>query len=261
MIKEFTLFNPKLPKVRLGYPCDGGYVTALQALCRSEALFSYGIGADISFETDYIQSTNKKAYLFDHTIDSISPAPEVADNMIFTKEGLSGSKQQYTDNFLSHYNKYFQGRYEDKPPFFSGRVLFKADVEGCEYEFLLNTDMEKMSKAATGMLFEFHSLNDAMVRVYFFECLRKINKYFYLCHVHGNNNADNFDYFEERFCEDLNKNYIEKFSIPSDIELSFVNKEIVSPAKRDNKKYPCNFLDRINNITREDSDLSFLDKI
>jgi hypothetical protein len=261
MIKELTLFSPKLPKVRLGYPCDGGYVTALQALCRSEALFSYGIATDISFETDYIESTNKKAYLFDHTIDSISPAPSVSSNMIFTKEGLSGLKQQYTDNFLSHYNKYFQGRTEDKPPFFSGRVLFKADVEGCEYEFLLNTDMEKMSKAVTGMLFEFHNLKDAKTRIYFFECLRRINKYFYLCHVHGNNNADNFDYFEERFCEDLNKNYIEKFSIPSDLELSFVNKEIVSLAQRDNRKYPCKFLDRINNATREDSNLSFLDKI
>jgi hypothetical protein len=59
----------------------------------------------------------------------------------------------------------------------------------------------------------------------------------------------------------LNKNYIEKFSIPSDIELSFVNKEIIISTQRDNKKYPCDFLDRSNNIGREDSDLSFLDKI
>lgn len=261
MIKQLSLFCPKLPKIRLGYPCDGGYVTAIQALCRSEALFSYGIASDISFETDYIEATNKKAYLFDHTIESISPSPYVSNNMIFTKEGLSGSKQQSTDNFLSHYNKYFQGRTEDKPQFFSGKVLFKADVEGCEYEFLLNTDMEKMSKATTGLLFEFHNLKDTKTRIYFFECLRKINKYFYLCHVHGNNNADNFDYFEERFCEELNKNYIEKFSIPSDIELSFVNKEIVSSARKDIENYPCNFLDRPNNICRSDLNLTFLKQI
>lgn len=261
MIKELTLFNPKLPKIRLGYPCDGGYVTAIQALCRSEALFSYGISTDISFETDYVEATNKKAYLFDHTIDNITPDPKVSDNMVFTKEGLSGLKQQNTDNFLSHYNKYFQNREEEKPCIFSGKVLFKCDVEGCEYEFLLNTDMEKMSKATTGLLFEFHNLKDLKTRIYFFECLRKINKYFYLCHVHGNNNADNFDYFEERVCEDLNKTYIEKFSIPSDIELSFVNKEIVNFAQKDTKSYPCNFLDRLNNICRPDSDLTFLKQI
>ena len=40
-----------------------------------------------------------------------------------------------------------------------------------------------------------------------------------------------------------------------------LNKEIINSTQRDNKKYPCNFLDRRNNITREDSDLSFLDKI
>jgi hypothetical protein len=261
MIKELALFSPKLPKVRLGYPCDGGYVTALQALCRSEALFSYGIATDISFETDYVEATNKKVYLFDHTIDNINPSSYVASNMIFTKEGLSGFKQQSTDNFLSHYNKYFQGDPKDDPSFFSGKVLFKADVEGCEYEFLLNTDMEKMSKATTGMLFEFHNLKDSKTRISFFECLRKINKYFYLCHVHGNNNAGSFFYFEERFCENLNKNYIEKFSIPSDIELSFVNKEIVSSAWRDDRKYPCSFLDRVNNILYPESNLDFLGEI
>jgi hypothetical protein len=261
MIKELVVFNPKLPKIRLGYPWDGGYVMAIQSLCRSEALFSYGVGTDVSLETDYVEATNKQAYSFDHTIDSIQAEERVKKNINFIKEGLSAFKTDQTDNFLSHYQKWLENQPHWKRETSSNRVLFKCDIEGNEYDYLLNTDIKKLSEITTGLLFEFHSLKDDLTREKFFQCLKEINKYFYLCHFHGNNYSDNFNYFEERFSEELNKNYIEKFSIPDAVELSFVNKDIVNVAYRDNRKYPCEFLDRKNNPSKEDSDLSFLQKI
>jgi hypothetical protein len=261
MIKELELFSPLLQKVRLGNPCDGGYVSALQAICKSESLFSYGVGTDISMELDYIEATNKKAFLFDHTIDTIQIPEHAKDKMEFFKEGLSSSKQEKTDSFLSHYEKHFESEWDSRTQSFSDKVLFKCDIEGAEYEFLLNTDLKKMSDITTGLLFEFHSLTDPNIRDKFFKCLHEINKYFYLCHIHGNNYGRNFDYFEERHCSQLDKNYIEKFSLPSDIELSFVNKSIVKGALKDYKKYPCQFLDKQNNIWNPDSDLTFLHNI
>ena len=261
MINQLSLFNAKLPKIRFGYPWDGGYVIPIQALCQSEALFSYGVGTDISLEVDYIEATNKKAYLFDHTIDNAIFPDWAYDKAIFTKEGISGKKTKDTDHFFSHYDKYFKNSSENSLSTSNKKVLFKCDVEGCEYEFLLNTDMQKMSEITTGLLFEFHSLKDPETRKIFFECVEKINKYFYLCHVHGNNYGSLFNYFEDRFSEELNKNYTEKFSIPSDIELSFVNKKLVVEAYRDFSDYPSKWLDKPNNPSAEDLDLSFLKKI
>ena len=261
MIKELELFSPLLQKVRLGNPCDGGYVVALQAICKSEALFSYGVGTDISMELDYTEATNKKVFLFDHTINPIQIPDHAKDKMEFFQEGLSSSKQEKTDNFFSHYFKHFECSWNSITESFSDKVLFKCDIEGAEYDFLLNTDLKKMSEITTGLLFEFHNLRDTITRDKFFKCLHEINKYFYLCHVHGNNYGCNFDYFEERYCSQLNKNYIEKFSLPSDIELSFVNKSIVKGALKDYKKYPCEFLDKQNNIWNLDSDLTFLNNI
>ena len=261
MIKELELFNPGLQKIRLGNPWDGGYISALQAVCKSEALFSYGVGTDISMELDYIEATNKKAYLFDHTIDPIKIPEHAVNNMEFFQEGLSSVKSGKVDNFLNHYNKYFENKWDSRNQRFLDKVLFKCDIEGEEYGFILNTDFEKVADITTGLLFEFHNLRCPQTREDFFKCLSKINKYFYLCHVHGNNHGTNFDYFEYRHSAQLNRTYAEKFSIPSEIDLSFVNKKIVKNASKDYKKYPCQFLDRKNNISNEDCDLSFLNNI
>jgi hypothetical protein len=242
MIKLLRMYDPILQKVRVGNFWDGGYVLALQSLGRSSALFSYGVGTDISFEKAYVDATNKYAFCFDHTIQNIDIPVKYAHKLIYTKEGISGVTQQNTKNFIQHYQE--RG--------FSDRVLFKCDVEGAEYEFLENTDIEKLASITTGLIFEFHYLEDPAKRERFFNCVEKLNQYYYLCHVHGNNYSSNFVY------EEIDGEYKKQYSVPNVIELSFVNKDLVSDSILDKKNYPCDYLDRKNDLSKLELDLSFL---
>lgn len=260
MIEQLKLYDSKFTKIRLGNPCDGGYVIPSQALCQSSCLFSYGVGYDISFEIDYTTITNKKSFCFDHLCDFQVPA-EFEKKIIFLKEGLSSAKTNQTDNFINHYKKYFNlpdNLHQDAS---SSKVLLKIDIEGNEYDYFINSDIQYLSKITTGLIIEFHGINDPEIRNLFFYCMTMINRYFYLCHIHGNNNTPNFNYFEKRFCEELDEEYIQKFSLPACLELSFVSKEIFPNAERDLSKYPCHFLDKVNNILRPECDLNFTREI
>lgn len=260
MIEQLKLYDSKLQKVRLGNPYDGGYIVALQALCRSSCLFSYGVNHDISFEIDYIEATNKKAFCFDHTTSFEVPI-QFENKIILMREGLSAFKEEKTDNFLNHYTKYAENFWDNFSNEFSEKVLLKMDVEGCEYDFFKNVDMQALANVTTGMMIEFHWIYDERNRNSFFECLSKINQHFYLCHLHGNNNAEMIKYFERIPAATLNESYIEQFLIPGDLELTFINKELLKEAKQDSKKYPCSFLDRRNHVGKEECDLSFLRRI
>jgi hypothetical protein len=58
--------------------------------------------------------------------------------------------------------------------------------------------------------------------------------------------------------EVLPNNYIKPYSIPDVIEFTFINKDLVPYTMVDNKVYPCSYLDRRNNLSKDDLDLSFL---
>lgn len=242
MINLLKIYDPILQKVRIGNHCDGGYVIALQSICRSSALFSYGVGSDISFEKAYVNATGKMVYCYDHTINDIHIEERYIKNIIYAKEGLSAEKLENTDNFLSHY----------KNLNINDRVLLKVDVEGSEFDYILNTNIEELSKITTGLIFEFHYLQDPLRNQKFFDCMKKLNEYFYLCHLHGNNYANSFVHQEKQ------ESYIKEYSVPEVVELSFVNKDLVEYQMHDIKSYPSEFLDRRNNLSREDLDLSFL---
>lgn len=244
MINKLALYDSIHQKVRIGNRFDGGYVVPLQALTKSNGLYSYGVGNDISFEKEYVDLMERDAYCFDHTIENFTVEPSYQSRLQYLKEGISGVKTDTCNNFLEHY----------KERQTQGKVLLKADVEGAEYEFLLNTDIAELSKITTGLVIEFHYLPDPKHREEFFECIGRLNQYFLLCHVHGNNYAGNFTYSEKI----PNSNYFRQWSIPQVIELSFINKELVPYIKRDTRIYPCSFLDRGNDLSKPDCDLSFL---
>ena len=109
-----------------------------------------------------------------------------------------GEKQEKTDTFFAHYEKYFEKHCENRNSF-DDKVLLKIDIEGNEYEVFSKMDIEKLSGIAAGLVIEFHDLNSTTQRALFFDCLARINKYFYLTHLHGNNFFGNFDFFEKRF--------------------------------------------------------------
>ena len=262
MIEQLTIYTTRIPKVRLGGPCDGGYVVNLEALCKSSALFTYGVSNNVNFEIDYVKATERKAFCFDHTCDPVYVPPGFEKNITHFLEGISGEKQEKTDTFFAHYEKYFEKHCENRNSF-DDKVLLKIDIEGNEYEVFSKMDIEKLSGIAAGLVIEFHDLNSTTQRALFFDCLARINKYFYLTHLHGNNFLGNFDFFEKRFASDINEWYIEKFSIPKLLELSFLNKEMTSFIEKDTREYPYKeILDAPNVIFKlKDCNLDFLQKI
>ena len=263
MIEQLTIYTTRIPKVRLGGPCDGGYAVNLESLCKSSALFTYGVSNDISFEIDYVKATGKKVFCFDHTCNPVYVPPGFEKNITHFLEGVSGEKQEKTDTFFAHYDKYFEKHFNDHENSFGNKVLLKIDIEGNEYETFSKMDIEKLSEIAAGLIIEFHFLASPEHRAMFFDLLTRINKYFYLTHLHGNNFLGNFDFFEKRFASDINEWYIEKFSIPRLLELSFLNKEMTSYIELDTREYPLQeTLDAPNMPLRiKDANVDFLQKI
>lgn len=230
MINQLKVYNVG-EKIRIGNTYDGGYVLPKQALEQSVCLFSYGINNDITFDEHYIQLTGKKVYGYDHTIEGIhTNYPHL---FTWYKKGLSGTPQEQTDNFLNHY----------KQLGISGRVLLKVDIEVHEYEWLQNTDIQELANITTCFSLEVHMLHDSFFREKFISCIEELNKYFYLCHIHGNNYAPTFNY--------------EGHDVPMVLELTFVPKSIVTDVAISTEKFPT-ALDTPNNSNFPDINLNFI---
>jgi hypothetical protein len=219
------------PKIRLGRDEDGGYITTEKSINDSVALFSYGLGSEISFEEDYIKVSGKNSHSFDHTISGVSTI--FPDKLLFNQEGISGTKTLETNNFIEHYNQRN----------INGRVLLKMDVERAEYEYFYNTNIELLSKITTGIIVEFHDLDSETDRNKFIDCINKLQEFFYICHVHGNNAMGTFT--------------LNNYRIPQLLEITFVPKELNLEAVIDTATYPTE-LDRSNALGIDDFDLSFL---
>jgi len=230
MINQLKVYNVG-EKIRVGSINDGGYVLPIQMLQNSECLFSYGIKDDISFDEHYIQLTRKKVYAYDHTIEGVGTQhPEL---FTWYKKGISGTCQEETDNFINHY----------KELGISGRALLKIDVEGCEYEWLENTNLEELANITTGIVLEVHDLDNEITREKFIKCIEELNKNFYICHIHGNNCGATFDY--------------EGFDFPMVLELTFISKAIVTNVSFSDETFPTK-LDNPNSRVLPDLDLNFI---
>jgi hypothetical protein len=227
LIDNLKIYDVKQPKVRLGNDWDGGYVIPVSLLAKSDCLFSYGIGTDTAFERDFVNCTDKIAYCFDHTIEELFNIPENVKGLLsFNKQGLSGKKEKDTDHFFSHA--------EQKN--IKNKIFFKADTEGAEYEFFLNTDFKKFSEMVTGMIIEFHYLTHIENIEKFFSVIKLINEYFLINHVHGNNYGGNFEYKQK------DKTYI----LPHFLEITFINKNLVKEYSVDQRPFPDPYLDKKN---------------
>lgn len=242
LIDNLKIYDVKQPKVRLGNDWDGGYVIPVSLLAKSDCLFSYGIGTDTAFEQDFISCSDKTAYCFDHTINELFNIPEKLKSFFnFNKEGLSVSKEKDKNNFLNHAQQKDVNR----------NILLKMDTEGAEYDFLSKVDLKELSKLTTGMVIEFHYLTNLENVEKFLNLVKSINQYYLLCHVHGNNYGGNFEYQQK------GKTYI----MPHFLELTFINKNFVREFDVDRRPFPNPYLDKKNELAKEEYQLEFLKDI
>jgi hypothetical protein len=225
-ILQSVLIPNRIPyqKIRLGRNMDGGYIGFHHRLDSIDAVYSYGINNDISFENDLLSYTKSPIFMYDHTILDI---PYHHEQFHFKKE------EGNTENVIKHINDTFP---------LSNKLLLKMDIEGSEWD-LLESINELILTRFEQMIIEFHNL--AFLQNVFFSqfnitynkmlhVFSKINKHFYLGHIHGNNCGG----FQE---------------IPNTIECTYIRKDLIEEKPLiETEAYPIPELDYPNNSNLPD---------
>lgn len=229
LFKPFNIFQEKIRvggKNPEGKEYDGNYVLSKEALKYCSAIYTYGVGEDISAEKDLFSLIQKPCYLYDHTING-----EYLNNInplfYYKKEGLGFNFG--CNDFLNHY----------KENNTEGEVILKIDIEGGEYDYLSNVNLESLEKKVVSLLIEFHDLHDKKNQETFQLIMNKLDKYFVLHHIHANNYGDIFN------------------GIPTVPELSFMNRRYVKKIEEENIKYPIEGLDYPNTYQYDNITLDF----
>lgn len=231
---------------RLGSQNDGGYVVPLEAVKRADALLSFGLSHDWTFEQDFAAYNPKAAiHCYDHTVSwltSLRYAP--------------GQLLRYLLRFEPIYLRRAL-RFVDYPIFFRGnrihfkkrlwhncdegsatvdialgslkpdaQVFVKIDIEGSEYQVL--DDLLRHAARIVALVIEFHEVDVAPER--FNSFLGKIKRDFHIVHIHGNNMGG-----------------VAPFNFPAAPEISFLNKRFFAIAPQPSgREYPVEDLDRPN---------------
>lgn len=224
-------YNVLDSKVRLGSDNDGGYIVNETILNQADVLYTYGVEYNCDFEIDFHNRTSKPVHLYDHTVD-FTPQNE---NLHFHKEGLSHISETDKKHFFEHLK---ENNDEDK------KVLLKIDVEGAEYEFFENTDIEQLSKNVIGIVLEIHNTGDVNnYRPRATKILEKITNHFTLTHLHGNNSSPMIGSWW--------------IAVPDTLELTFIRDDMFYAFHFDRGQWPTE-LDMPNNPELQDFPLVWI---
>jgi hypothetical protein len=214
---------------------DGSYVFSPELINSSTIVLSYGIGNDplgVSFEQEMCQNGNQ-VFMYDGSIEEL---PVEIKRGVFTSEFLT------KENFRSHIiNADLNGGFNN---------ILKMDIEGHEYEWLTEDNLNLLAENFSQISIEVHSLieeipegwviedqmlkakNDKAGKGLFFD---RLNTYFDLFHIHANNHSPRY------------------FDLPDSVELTYINKKCIHRRKEiEDRIYPIEGLDEPNFAERED---------
>lgn len=216
---------------RYGANYDGGYVLLSNLLEASSSVYSYGVGdniALISFD-QHMTTLNKSVYMYDASIDG---SWIIASLMRFKKENVD------SNNIYKHI---VENNHQD-----DHNMVLKMDIEGAEYDTLLNCN-EIIFKHFNQIAIEVHDV------LMFSDCkpynetkhkqislFNRLNQYYYLVHIHGNNNC----------LKMIN-------GIADTLELLYIRKDKIENPEISKNKCPVYGLDFPNNPQREDINMNW----
>jgi len=206
--ENLKVYGCKYKKIRSGNKHDGGYVYVdFFKNVKIDALYAYGVGDNINFEIDFLNKHDPslKCYLYDHTVI----LQNLPGNIKFFKEGISWAK--YNDLNTIENQVVNNGHLHNK------NLFMKMDIEGHEFQSIVTTP-DHILENFTQIILEVHWLNTNKTATLFqkIEFFKKMNKIFYLVHVHANNCSKVFN------CPD-------GINLPDVLELSFVRKDLIEP--------------------------------
>lgn len=223
LIRKLRPQNCGLELIRIGASGDGGYLIP-NDLEGIEYCFSPGVGPLSDFEND-LADRGIRTFLADYSVEG--PAitrPEFT----FDKKFLGSSDRDEFFTLTAWKEKYLKG--------YSGDLLLQMDIEGAEYEVILNAPDELLNQFRIAVI-EFHALDrlfDPFVFKIYSECFEKLLRYFHIAHIHPNN-----------LCRRVKKGKIEILTF---MEFTFLNKRRVH-STRPQQEFP-HKLDMDNSIGR-----------
>lgn len=195
--------------IRLGKDHDGGYLVNYADVVKSKKLFSFGTGADISFEKDFTRLNDVEVQSFDKT--------QSDDNISFYKEGRTHRYENIDKENIKSF-------LEDSKDSF-----LKCDIDGGEYEIL--DYLISNSHKFTGAAIEFHDISQPLR---FNQLTNFISKFgLRLVHTHINNYAYLVDEETQTYFVD-----VIELSFSSSRENTFFSNELELPHKFDTANNP-----------------------
>ncbi len=162
--------------IRIGAAADGGYLVP-DDLDGIEFCFSPGVSSIADFENK-LADRNIKSFLADYSVD----APPISrSEFTFDKKFLGATDNEKYITLASWKDKYLKD--------YSGDLILQMDIEGGEYQVLLNTPDQLLNQFRI-LVIEFHYL-DKILDPFAFRllssCFEKVLKSFYVVHLHPNN--------------------------------------------------------------------------
>lgn len=259
--EKYNYLKPYLCKdlQRAGRNQDGGYVVSQNSIIKTNYLISFGLGTDWSFEIDYLEK-NKKGiiYMYDHTVSFKTfffPFLKCLKRFLTFRKSYKDLKGRYNKminylNFVNnkrvfYYKKKIDLELSNKKENLKSilkknqkidRFILKVDIEGSEFKLI--KDIIFFYKQIDMLIIEFHELEIKENK--FNEEMLKLNNYFDIIHIHGNNHCK-----------------INKFGLPIALELTLLSKHY-NLRKIENKiQFPLDNLDFPNNPNSKDLKFTF----
>jgi hypothetical protein len=216
---------------------DGSYVLLKELTEEKKDLYclSYGIGNDpfgVSFEQEIIKHV-KEVHMFDGSIEK--PPIELCDKMFFHPVYLD--KQNFKQHILDEKD-----------------IILKMDIEGNEYDWLTDENLDIISNQVSQFCVEIHSLIQEVPDGWVLESaiqdakknpdkivefLRKLNDRFTIVHIHGNNHSPLYG------------------DLPDCLEITYINNSLISKKEKRFESFPIIGMDEPNLDYRQDYTLNW----
>ena len=200
LIKLLKVKNHGYKLLRYGDNHDGGYL--IPEIKNIKFCYTVGVGNTIKFEKDLGKKV--KFFLADRSVKK----PNL-NNSKFIKKFVG----TYNDKDMINVNDWIKDS-ENTP------CILKIDAEGSEYEILHAINNFYLKKIKI-LILEFHNLHlisNKYFYSYVFNCLKKIDKYFVVSHLHPNNNFPLINFYN--------------LKIPRDLEVTFLNRKYIKYSKK-----------------------------
>ena len=188
--------------IRVGNLNDGGYLIP-NDLNGIKYCFSPGVSNVAGFELQ-LSELGIKSYLADYSVDG---PPYLNSNFVFLKKFLGSANTEKNIRLEDWINSVEH---------VDNEMILQMDIEGAEYEVLLDTPREILKKFRI-LVIEFHKLNELFKEfssILIMQIFNKILKYFYVVHIHPNNCCRVHEF--------------KNIKIPELLEFTFIRKDRVS---------------------------------